>query len=64
MVELNLSLDEAQSEIVGRPADSRTIVLGGPGTGKTHTLVARVKALHPTQKTTERFSSLVSHARS
>ncbi len=42
---LTLALTDEQSAVVEDPASNRTIVLAGPGTGKTHTLVARAQAL-------------------
>lgn len=38
-------LTAEQTEVVAQPADSELLVLAGPGTGKTHTLVARLARL-------------------
>lgn len=38
-------LDPEQTAVAGRPFDSRTLVVAGPGTGKTHTLIARAASL-------------------
>jgi len=38
-------LTTEQRALVDRPFDSRTFVVAGPGTGKTHTLAARAQAL-------------------
>lgn len=38
-------LDAAQADVVALPADASGVVIGGPGTGKTEALVARVARL-------------------
>lgn len=40
-----ITLDEVQRAVVRLPAGSSGVVLGAPGTGKTETLVARLRAL-------------------
>ncbi|MGF6821624.1 superfamily I DNA/RNA helicase [Microbacterium sp. ZKA21] len=37
--------DAAQNAVIAAPADASAVVIGAPGTGKTHALVSRVSAL-------------------
>lgn len=40
-----MTLTKEQLDVVGAPIEERQLVIAGPGTGKTHTLVARIKHL-------------------
>ncbi|HWV49768.1 MAG TPA: UvrD-helicase domain-containing protein, partial [Microbacterium sp.] len=37
--------DAAQNAVIAAPADASAVVIGAPGTGKTHALVSRVASL-------------------